>query len=161
MFSFSSSPIVFTSLVIDRGYSLVILILMKVFLRHILINLGALYLVDQIYPGFTIQTGISIFLTAAVVWFFLNKIVKPIIKLLLLPINLITMGFFSWAVSVLTLFLLKTVVVGVSISSYDFPGFSSQGFSIPSFYINLFFSYLVISILLNLVQSSINWLIKE
>lgn len=134
---------------------------MKVFLRHILINLGALYLVNQLYPGFTIEANLSIFLTAAVVWFFLNKIVKPIIKLLLLPINLITMGFFSWAVSVLTLFLLKAVVVGVSISSYDFPGFSSQGFTVPSFHINLFFSYILISIFLNLVQSIINWLIAE
>lgn len=134
---------------------------MKVFLRHILINLGALYLVNQIYPGFSIQPQLSILLTAAIVWFFLNKIVKPIIKVLLLPINLITMGFFSWAVSVLTLFLLKVVVVGVSISAYDFPGFSSQGFSIPSFHINLFFSYIVISILLSFVQSVINWLIKE
>lgn len=134
---------------------------MKVFLRHILINLGALYLVNQIYPGFSIQPQIGILFTAAIVWFLLNRIVKPIIKVLLLPINLITMGFFSWAVSVLTLFLLKIVVVGVSISSYDFPGFSSQGFSIPSFHINLFFSYIVISILLNLIQSVINWLIKE
>lgn len=134
---------------------------MKVFLRHILINLGALYLVNQIYPGFSIQPQLSILLTAAIVWFLLNKIVKPIIKVLLLPINLITMGFFSWTVSVLTLFLLKTLVVGVSISAYDFPGFSSQGFSIPSFHISLFFSYIVVSILLSFVQSVINWLIKE
>lgn len=134
---------------------------MKVFLRHILINLGVLYLVNQIYPGFFIQSQLSTLLTAAVVWFLLNRIVKPVIKVLLLPINLITLGFFSWAVSVLTLFLLKTVVIGISISAYDFPGFSSQGFSIPAFYINLFFSYIVISILLNFVQSVINWLIKD
>ena len=134
---------------------------MKVFLRQILINLGTLYLVNQIYPGFSIQPQLDILLTAAVVWFLLNRIVKPIIKVLLLPINLITMGFFSWAVSVLTLFLLKVVVVGVSISAYKFPGFSSQGFTIPSFYINLIFSYIVISILLNLIQSVINWLIAD
>ena len=121
---------------------------MKVFLRQILINLGTLYLVNQIYPGFSIQPQLDILLTAAVVWFLLNRIVKPIIKVLLLPINLITMGFFSWAVSVLTLFLLKVVVVGVSISAYKFPGFSSQGFTIPSFYINLIFSY------------SMNWLMQ-
>jgi len=134
---------------------------MKVFLRHVLINLGALYLVNQIYPGFSIESQLSILLTAAVVWLLLNKIVRPIIKLLLLPINLITMGFFSWAISVLTLFLLKILVVGVSISAYAFPGFSSQGFTIPSFNINLIFSYILISILLNLVQSVINWLIKD
>lgn len=134
---------------------------MKVFLRHILINLGALYLVNQVYPGFSIQSQLSTLLTAAVVWLLLNRIVKPIIKVLLLPINLITLGFFSWAVSVLTLFLLKTVVIGISISAYDFPGFSFQGFTIPAFYINLFFSYIVISILLNFVQSVINWLIKD
>ncbi len=134
---------------------------MKVLFRQILINLGALYLVNQVYPGFSIQPQLDILLTAAIVWLLLNKIVKPIIKVLLLPINLITMGFFSWAVSVLTLFLLKTLVVGITISAYDFPGFYSQGFAIPSFYINLIFSYIIISILLNLIQSVINWLIKD
>jgi len=134
---------------------------MKVLIRQLLINLGTLYLVDLFYPGFTIEDQFSILLTAAVVWFLLNKIIKPIIKLLLLPINLITMGFFSWAVGVLTLFLLKTVVIGISISAYNFPGFTSNGFVVPSFYINLFFSYILTSIFLNLIHSTINWLIKD
>ena len=50
---------------------------------------------------------------------------------------------------------------GVKVSSYFFPGFSSGGFSIPAFNINIFFSYLVISILLNSLQSGINWLFRK
>lgn len=134
---------------------------MKSLLRQLLINLGTLYLVSLLYPGFSIQPQIRILITAAVVWLLLNKIIKPIIKLLLLPINLITMGLFSWAVGVLTLLLLKSVVVGVSISAYNFPGFSSQGFAFPSFHINLLLSYILTSIFINLAHSCINWLIKD
>jgi len=134
---------------------------MKAFLRAILINLLVVYLVDAVYPGFSILHDAKTLITVAVIWLLLNKIVKPIIKLLLLPINLITLNLFSWAVSLITLFLLPLIVSGVKISPYDFPGFSYQGFSIPSFHLNLFLSFLVASSFLNLFHNTIVWIIKK
>jgi len=134
---------------------------MKAFLRAILINLLVLYLVSAVYPGFTIYHDVKTLVTAAIIWLLLNKIVKPIIKLLLLPINLITLNLFSWAVSLITLFLLPLIVSGIKISPFDFAGFSYQGFSIPSFHINLFLSFVVASSLLNLFHSIIAWIIKK
>lgn len=134
---------------------------MKAFLRHILINLLVIYLVSAVYPGFTILHDAKTLVTAAVIWLLLNKIVKPIIKLLLLPINLITLNLFAWAVSLITLFLLPLIVSGISIKPYDFPGINYQGFTIPSFHINLFISFVVASCFLNLFHSAIVWLIKK
>lgn len=134
---------------------------MKAFLRAILTNLLVLYLVDAVYPSFSILHDLKTLLTAAVIWLLLNKIVKPIIKLLLLPINLITLNLFSWAVSLITLFLLPLIVSGISISPYDFPGLSYQGFSIPNFHLSLFLSYVVTSTLLNVFHNFIAWLIKK
>jgi len=134
---------------------------MKAFLRHILVNLLVFYLVSAVYPGFAILHDIKTLLTAAVIWLLLNKIVKPIIKLLLLPINLITLNLFSWAVGLITLFLLPILVSGISISPYDFVGFNYQGFSIPAFHLNLFLSFVVTSVLLNLFHGFLIWLIKK
>ena len=134
---------------------------MKAFFRHILINLLVLYLVSAVYSGFSIERDLKTLLTAAVIWLLLNKIVKPIIKLLLLPINLITLNLFSWAVGLITLFLLPLLVSGISILPYDFIGFSLQGFTVPPFHLNLFLSYVVTSIMLNVFHSSIMWLIKK
>jgi uncharacterized membrane protein YvlD (DUF360 family) len=134
---------------------------MKAFLRAILINLLVIFLVDAVYPGFSIVHDAKTLVTAAVIWLLLNKIVKPIIKLLLLPINLITLNLFSWAVSLITLFLLPLIVSGISITPYDFPSFSYQGFSIPAFHLNLFLSFVVASCFLNLFHNIITWIIKK
>lgn len=134
---------------------------MKVFLRHVLVNLLVLYLTDLIYPGFSIVHDFKTLLSAAFIWLLLNKIVKPIIKLLLLPINLITLNLFSWVISLLTLFLLQVLVGGISISSYSFPGASFQGFIIPAMFIGVFISYLITSTLLNALHSFIFWLIRK
>lgn len=134
---------------------------MKTLLRHIFVNYLVIYLTDLVYPGFSVLNDFKTLLTAAVIWLLLNKIVKPIIKLLLLPINLITLNLFSWAIGFLTLFLLQVFADGVSISSYSFPGLTSGGFALPAFHLNLFFSYLVTSILLNSLHATVTWLFHK
>lgn len=131
---------------------------MKKILRSILINLLVLYLGAIIYPGFIIKSDLKVLITAAVVWYFLNKIVKPIIKLLLLPINLITLNLFSWVISMVTLLLLQIVVGDIKIIPYQFPGYSYNGFAIPALYLNTFFSYFITSTLLNGLVNFIKWL---
>lgn len=134
---------------------------MKVLLRAILLNLLVLYLTDVVYPGFSLNHTAKALLSAAIIWWILNKIVKPIIKILLLPINLITLNLFSWVINVLTLILLQMIVDGVKISTYAFPGFNFEGFVIPPINVNLFFSYLITSITLNTFMSFIKWLIRK
>ncbi len=134
---------------------------MKPLLRSISINLLVIYLCDLIYPGFSISHNLKVLLTASIIWMLINKIVKPIIKLLLLPINLITLNFFSWVVGLLTLFLLQSLVGEIDIKPFQFPGFSHLGFVIPPIYLNLFFSYLITSTLLNFILNSIKWLITK
>lgn len=134
---------------------------MKALIKNIAINYLAIYLTSGFYPGFRVTSNFRIILFASILWLLLNKIVKPIIKLLLLPINLITLGLFSWVVSVITLFILQILIPGISIVSYRFPGFSFQGFIVPSGNINLFFSYIIASTILNGISSLIFWLINK
>ncbi|MBU1200720.1 phage holin family protein [Patescibacteria group bacterium] len=134
---------------------------MKTILRQIGINYLALYLSFNIYPGFSVKNSFQVILTASILWLLLNKVVKPIIKLLLLPINLITLGLFSWVISVVTLFLLQFLIVGISLQPHYFTGFTYQGFIIPAFHINLLFSYIITSSLINGIHSIISWLFKK
>lgn len=134
---------------------------MKALLKHILINLLVIYLVDVSYPGFTILHNLKILFSAAVIWLILNKIVRPVIKLLLLPINLITLNLFSWVIGLITLFLLQVLVGDVKILPFQFTGLNYNGFTVPPFYINLFLSYVITSTLFNLYHSLIIWLIRK
>ena len=134
---------------------------MKTILRALFINLITLYLVDLILPGLTITAQTVIYLSAALVWTLLNKIIKPFIKLLLLPINLITLGLFSWVVNVITLFMLSYFIKGVTIHAFSSPGINFQGFIVPSLHFNLFLAYIITSIILSLVHSVIVWLLRH
>ncbi len=134
---------------------------MKTILRAIFLNLVTLYMVAMFYSGLAVVDKPITYLQASVVWTLLNKVVKPIIKLLLLPINLITLGLFSWVVNVITLFLLTYFIKGVSILAYTFPGYSSQGFVIPQMSFNLIISYVITSLILSLTHLTIIWLVKH
>lgn len=134
---------------------------MKTFLRHIFVNFISIFFLTLVFPGFIVDQNFKTLITAAIIWFFLNKIVKPIIKLLLLPINLITLNLFSWLVGLATLFLLQIFADGITISSFQFDGVEISGFVIPPIYVNLFFSYLLTSILLNSLHKSIFWLFRK
>lgn len=134
---------------------------MKTILRAIFINLATLYIVTLFFPGLSIENKTITFLSAAVVWTLLNKVIKPIIKLLLLPINLITLGLFSWVINVFTLYLLGNLIDGVKINAFVFNGFSYQGFNIPQISFNIFLSYVLTSITLSLVHSGLTWLLRH
>lgn len=134
---------------------------MKGFLRSIAINLLTLYLTSLIFIGFSIRLNLATLLTGAVMLALINKIVKPLIKLLLLPINLVTLGLFRWAVSVITLIILEALVDGISIHSFYFAGLEYNGFVVPAFTVSLIASYILTSIILRAISSAIRWLISD
>lgn len=139
----------------------VILNLMKTILRAVFLNIATLFIVSHFYQGLSIKSDIKTFVSAAVVWWLLNKIIKPIIKLLLLPINLITLGLFSWAVNAITIFLLQMVIKDVAITAYTFPGFVYQGFIVPTILFNLLFSYIITSFILYITHAILVWMMKS
>lgn len=134
---------------------------MKSFLRHIFVNFVTIYLLGSTFPGLLVNLNPKTLITASIIWFFLNKIVKPVIKLLLLPINLITLNLFSWLVGLITLFLLQVFADGITVTSFQFVGVNLYGFIVPAFFVNLFFAYLITSVLLNSIHSGIFWLFRK
>ena len=70
---------------------------MRSILKHFLINTVALYLISQGVSGIVFANGLeTLFLTGAVLSL-TTMIVRPILNLLLLPLNLVTFGLFKWS----------------------------------------------------------------
>ena len=88
---------------------------MKIFL-HWLISAAAILIAAYIVPGVTIDPIGA--LIAAVVLGALNLFIRPIIVILTLPINIVTLGLFSLVINA-SLVLLATYLV---------PGFAVAGF---------------------------------
>ncbi|HEY3203303.1 MAG TPA: phage holin family protein [Thermoanaerobaculia bacterium] len=75
------------------------------FLLRLLINAAALWVAVQLVPGITYQGGWAPFLGVALVFGFLNAFVRPLLKLLTLPIIFLTLGLFALVINGLMLWL--------------------------------------------------------
>ncbi|HBA51406.1 MAG: hypothetical protein UV63_C0026G0004 [Microgenomates group bacterium GW2011_GWC1_43_11] len=126
---------------------------MKYLLRCFLFNAFALWLTSQIMPGIIVSGGWQGMLCTALILSLLMLIVQPLLKILFIPINIMTFGLLSWAVNVIVVYLLTFLAPGVLISPWDFPGFSSYGFVIPGFHISYILSLMGITIALTVITN--------
>jgi putative membrane protein len=83
-----------------------------------ILNALALFLVSKIIPGILLQDFWSA-LIAVIVIGLVNALIKPILLLLTLPINILTLGLFTFVVNALMLLL----------ASQFTPGFKVDGFT--------------------------------
>lgn len=136
--------------------------MIKKFLRGIVIEAWALFLVNQIASGLFFEQGIKSLLLTAVALAVAGLLIKPIINILLLPINLVTFNFFRWASHAVMLFLVDLVLTEFSIVNFKFAGFSSEMFSIPQlFFESGVLAYLAFSILIGLVAGLFYWIMEK
>jgi len=119
---------------------------MKYFIRIFLFSAFALWFVSQILPALSITGGWQTLLIAGLVLGFLTVLVVPILKILFIPINLLTFGLLSWFVHVIVIYLLTLFVPGVAVTAWTFPGWSAGGFSIPEIAFSSFVSFILVSL---------------
>lgn len=88
-------------------------------------------------------------------------VVKPILNLISLPLNLVTLGLFSFLTNAIIFYLLTVFVTSIVITPFTFPGVSFAGFVAPKIYVNVLFSFILIAFLQSLIVSFLSWLIKK
>jgi putative membrane protein len=76
-----------------------------------------LLLVDAIMPGIEIA-GFGTALIAALVMGLVNFFIRPILSLLTLPLNLLTLGLFSFVVNALMFALVAAIVPGFEVHNF-------------------------------------------
>lgn len=133
---------------------------MKHLIRQYLINLGALWATTEILSALTISGEIRGVLIGALALMLANIFLVPLLKVLLLPLNLLTLGLFAWLANVLALYFLTITLPYFQVFPYQFLGFTYQGFVIPSFNLSPFFVVVLASLILGFIIHFLNWLIK-
>lgn len=133
---------------------------MKRLLKHFVIDSVSLYLISQTVSGLVFEGGINTLLLTGLVLTLATFLIKPVINLLLLPLNLVTFGLFRWVAYTTTLYLVTVVVDGFKIAHFNFLGFNSYWFSIPQIYFTGILSLLAFSLLISFVSTTISWIMK-
>lgn len=134
---------------------------MKKILRSLIINAAALALISQVVSGFKISAGYEGLLLTAAVLAGVNLVIKPLIKLLLLPINLLTLGAFRWLVNVFSLYLVTLLIPYLEITGFNFPGWTYNGFTIPEMYLAKIWVLVIASFFISLFSTFLFWLFKK
>ena len=134
---------------------------MKRIIRSFLIEAGILYLISTAVVGLTFADGATGLLITAMALTLAGLVLKPIINILLLPINLITFGLMRWLANAVVLFVVDLVLPQFSVGIFQFSGYSSELFSLPAFASpNIVVSYILFSLIISLLTSILYWLVK-
>ena len=110
-------------------------------ISHLIINGIALWLAAQFISGVHFDGNLISLVVLALVFGVVNTLIKPIVRLLTLPLTLLTLGLFALVVNALMLLLTSALD-----SSYGVDGF------IPA---------LLASIFISVVSTVLNWFIRD
>lgn len=132
---------------------------MKALLRYFLINLVSLWLTTEVIRGLTYSGGFRILIIGAAVFTVINFLLVPLIKVMLLPLNILTLGFFTWLTNVIALYALTTIVPYFKLMPFTFPGYNLSGLIIPSVELSTLWVAVVASLMLGLITHILHWII--
>jgi putative membrane protein len=120
---------------------------MKLVLR-ILINAAALWLSALIFPNIDLTSDIVGILIVAIIFGLVNALIRPIVSLLSLPINILTLGLFTLVIN--TIMLLITAGLAGDLLSIQGAGLLER----------LWYAFLG-SILISIVSMVLSWLLPD
>ena len=133
---------------------------MRSILKHFLVNSATLYLISLAVSGIVFENGITTIFLTGVALSIAALVIRPVINLLLLPINLITFGLFRWVGFAIALYVVTLAIPSFKLLNFGFAGYSSYWFAIPAISITGIFAFIVFSFLISLISSVIGWALK-
>jgi len=110
---------------------------MKNFIIKCLVNAAGIAIIANIVPGIDIQ-GYGPAVTAAVLLVLLNTFIKPIVVIITLPINILSLGLFTLFINTFVLYATSKLVKGFVISGFWTAFIGALCLSIISFILNVF-----------------------
>lgn len=128
--------------------------------RIFLINIAAIYVASQVASGMKFDNYTEGVVTAGLALGLASFTIKPIVKILLLPITLATMGVFSFLSSVVTLYIVDYALPKFSVEGFHFPGLNSTYFDLPKLDYSGIWAYVAFAIIISFFTSVVNWIRK-
>ena len=119
---------------------------MKNLILRFLINAIALVVTAFIIPNFQLTRNLGELIVVALVFGLVNALVRPIIKLLTLPINVMTLGLFTIVINALMLMLTAWITSGLTLG---------EGF------ISSFITALLASIVISIISMVLSWFLPD
>jgi putative membrane protein len=111
---------------------------MRGLLIRVLVNAAALWVAARVIDGITLEGGFGSTLLVALIFGVVNAFIKPIAKLISLPIRMITFGLFTLVINALLLMLTAWISAGMSVDRFWWALFGAIVISLVSWALSLF-----------------------
>lgn len=119
---------------------------MKFLARAFVYSVFSLWLASQFISALSVSGGVSTYLMGGLVFALLDLIVKPMLKILFIPINFLTLGLAGWLVNVIILYLLTVLVYHISVSAWTTPAMTIMGVTFQKYQLGIFPTFVIISL---------------
>jgi len=134
---------------------------MKKILKFTLLFTFSLITANQIWGNLSFQSIPSSIIKTAFILSIFEIILKPILKIILFPINLITLGLFRIVIDTLGLYLAVFLFSDFKLNDIHTSTTNWWGMSIPALNFVNFFTYLVTSVTIGLILNFFNFIIRK
>jgi putative membrane protein len=133
---------------------------MKTYLLGFLISVISFVAATLLINGLSYGHNLEVLAKAAGVFGILEIFIRPVIKILLLPLNFLTMGFLSGVGGIVILWLMSILVPGFSLNDTSFPGFSIYNLALPSYHLGVILTTIVAAAVISLLSSILYWITR-
>lgn len=135
--------------------------MIKAALRDYILNLAILWGVTEIFPGLSYEGGFRTLAIGAVGLMAMNLVVIPLLKVVFLPLNILTLGIFTWVINVIALYLLTTMIPQFKLIPYFFPGAEFLGINIPPQNLTVLWVAIIASFMIGFAGRFFHWLTSK
>ena len=133
---------------------------MKTLLKKYFVITVSIYLLTQIIPSINISGRWHGLFYSSFILSILLYVAQPIINLLMLPLNLLTLNLTSWLLNIIILYIWTLLVPEVHVTSWQANAGNIGPISFSSFYLAYWQVIVVAGIALTFIIQFIKWLVK-
>lgn len=134
---------------------------MKKILRLTLLFIFSLITANQIWGNLVFQSIPTTIIKTALILSIFEILLKPILKIILFPINLLTLGLFRIVIDTLGLYIAEFLFNDFSIRNIHTLATKFYGINIPELSFANFWAYLVTSFTLGFILNLFNLIIRK
>ncbi len=131
----------------------------KLILRYLIISV-AIWAIFLFIPGIAFNNSFVEFIKISLIMFGVHLLIKPIIKIIALPIEVATLGSVSIIFDAIVLWLVDLWLPALKITSFWFSGISAGFIVVAPFQVPMLLTLILAAILLSIISTLLFWLTK-
>ena len=124
---------------------------MKRIFRMLIFSSVAIFLTSLWNAGFKVNFNPEIFIRTILLVALFYYLVIPISRIILIPINFLTLGILSSLLYILLFYIFISRFSYIEIKPWNFPGLELFGYNLPAFHINYYLNLLLSSVSLSFI----------